>query len=139
MHYILDEDGNPQPVADVMEWAKWFEHDKRHVAKTYYRGWYISTVFLGLDHAWGEDNEPVLWETMVFGGPLDQEQDRCSGTRADAQAMHDEMMSRIYALKISWLGNWWLRIKKRFEQWNMERRWAKMRKAYERRNSPKNS
>jgi hypothetical protein len=32
----------------------------------------VSTVFLGLDHQWGE-GDPILFETMIFGGPLDQE------------------------------------------------------------------
>jgi hypothetical protein len=30
----------------------------------------VSTVFLCVDHQWG-DGDPVLFETMVFGGPLD--------------------------------------------------------------------
>jgi len=31
----------------------------------------VSTVFLVLDQSFGADDPPVLWETMVFGGPLD--------------------------------------------------------------------
>ena len=38
---------------------------------------------------------PVLWETMVFGGKLDQEQARCSGNREQAEAMHNEMVERV--------------------------------------------
>ena len=37
-----------------------------------------STVFLGLDHQLTEDGPPLLFETMVFGGPLSGETDRCS-------------------------------------------------------------
>lgn len=55
----------------------------------------VSTVFLGFDHGW--EGEPVLWETMVFGGPLDQEQDRCSGSREQALAMHAAMVERVKA------------------------------------------
>lgn len=33
----------------------------------------VSTVFLGLDHSFG-DGPPVLWETMVFNGEHDQDQ-----------------------------------------------------------------
>lgn len=31
----------------------------------------VSTVFLVLDHNHFGEGAPVLWETMVFGGPLD--------------------------------------------------------------------
>ena len=51
-------------------------------------------VFLGLDHAFG-GGAPVLWETMVFGGKLDQEQDRCSGSREQAEAMHARMVEKV--------------------------------------------
>ena len=41
------------------------------------------------------DGPPVVWETMVFGGALDGEQDRCSGNRQDAMAMHNLMKERV--------------------------------------------
>jgi hypothetical protein len=37
---------------------------------------FVSTVFLALDHRWEEDEPPVLFETMIFGGEHDQYQDR---------------------------------------------------------------
>lgn len=52
----------------------------------------VSTVFLGLDHSYG-DGPPLLFETMVFGGPLDQEQDRCA-TWEDAEQMHEKLVVR---------------------------------------------
>jgi hypothetical protein len=55
----------------------------------------ISTVFLGLDHNWSGRGRPVLWESMVFGGKLDQEQDRCSGSREQAEVMHARMVERV--------------------------------------------
>jgi hypothetical protein len=35
----------------------------------------VSTVFLGLNHAFGY-GVPILFETMIFGGPLDEYQVR---------------------------------------------------------------
>lgn len=35
----------------------------------------VSTIFLGIDHGWGE-GPPQLFETMVFGGPHDGDQER---------------------------------------------------------------
>ena len=36
----------------------------------------ISTVFLGINHAFNDDGPPILFETMIFGGALDQYQQR---------------------------------------------------------------
>jgi hypothetical protein len=87
--YILDAQGQPQAV-DLVTWAKWFEtHDAdRVVAKTQVSDEVrVSTIFLGLDHAFTLGAVPVLWETMIFGGPLDEYQERYS-SRADAEAGH---------------------------------------------------
>lgn len=48
----------------------------------------VSTVFLALDHSW-DGGPPVLYETMIFGGPLDQSYQRRYHTRADAIIGHD--------------------------------------------------
>lgn len=54
------------PVKTVEEWAQRFEHDKKRVADTQVGKFWISTVFLGLDHNFGT-GLPILFETMVFG------------------------------------------------------------------------
>ncbi len=93
--YILNEQGEPEPCHSLMSWGGWMEshRNERKVAHETIGDMNVSTVFLGLDHAWGEES-PVLWETMVFGGPMEGEQDRCGGARCDAQAMHDKMVER---------------------------------------------
>jgi hypothetical protein len=53
----------------------------------------VSTVFLGLDHAF-RGGPPVLWETMVFGGVLDGEMDRYT-SKAAAFAGHQAMCRRV--------------------------------------------
>jgi hypothetical protein len=47
---------------------------------------YVSTVFLGLDHSFGE-GPPQLFETMIFGGEHDEYQERYS-TWDEAEAGH---------------------------------------------------
>jgi hypothetical protein len=91
-HYILD---NRKVVpADLMTWATWFEsNDNRRVDSTHIGETHISTVFIGRGHAFCGDG-PKLFETMVFGGPLDQEQERC-GTYEEAEAMHAAMCERV--------------------------------------------
>lgn len=74
--YILNDRGEPVPCNDLMTWAKWFEgnSNQRIVKQDAVGKSKISTVFLGLDHVWPLKpfgHQPVLWETMVFGGPLD--------------------------------------------------------------------
>lgn len=46
----------------------------------------VSTVYLAIDHSWG-DGPPLIFETMVFGGKYDREQERYS-TEAEALAGH---------------------------------------------------
>jgi hypothetical protein len=68
MFFILDDDGNPLEVLDVVEWSKWFElhrHD-RHIGDDTINGTRVSTVFLGLNHSYNPLAAPLLWETMVF-------------------------------------------------------------------------
>lgn len=53
----------------------------------------ISTVFLVLDHNFS-GGPPVLWETMVFDGPLDQHCDRYNSV-AMAKAGHAETVALV--------------------------------------------
>jgi hypothetical protein len=84
--YILV--GKEPKLASLMEWGKWFETADRRVANDIIGDVRISTVFLGLDHSFG-DGPPLLFETMIFGGEHDQYQDRCS-TWQQAEAQHAE-------------------------------------------------
>jgi len=83
-HWILE--GKVPKQADLMTWATWFEKAHRHVAQSEQNGVKVSTVFLGLDHQWG-DGPPLIFETMIFGGEHDEWQERCS-TWDEAEAMH---------------------------------------------------
>ena len=46
------------------------------------------------DHDFSLSGVPILWETMVFGGPLDQEQRRYH-TRQEALAGHEQMVEEV--------------------------------------------
>lgn len=76
MYYIL---GNNNCVLEVPmeQWAKMFEKQNRIVKVTKTNDVKISTVFLGLDHQFG-NGPPLVFETMIFGGKYDQYQWRCS-------------------------------------------------------------
>jgi hypothetical protein len=72
---------------DLMKWAHWFETADRRVAETIVDGKRVSTVFIGLDHQFG-DGDPLIFETMIFGDDNDGEyQTRCA-TWEEAEEMH---------------------------------------------------
>ena len=52
----------------------------------------VSTVFLGLDHQHWRGSPPLLFETMIFGGPHDEYQRRYS-TNEEAIAGHAEAVA----------------------------------------------
>ncbi len=55
----------------------------------------VSTVFLGLAHGYvPSTGAPIVFETHVFGGPLDDEQQRYSSWRAAVNG-HYRMIERI--------------------------------------------
>ena len=77
-NYIL-EGHTPRQVdwETYLAWAKQGFDVTRRVAKTMLGEVQVSTVFLSIDHGFG-DGEPILFETMVFGGPHDERQWRYS-------------------------------------------------------------
>lgn len=81
---------SPVLMTDILEWARWFERaENRRVAETNLpNGIMVSTVFLGLDHNF-YGGPPVLWETMIFGGPHDQYQERYTSREAALEG-HEE-------------------------------------------------
>jgi hypothetical protein len=93
-YYTLTSHGKPTREYHVGKWNRWFESADRRVAVDTIGESRISTVFLGIDHSF-HGGPPILWETMIFGGPLDCEQDRCSGSRQDALAMHARMIDTL--------------------------------------------
>lgn len=97
----------PIPCEDLLEWARWFETANRHVAQTMVGTVRVSTVFLGLDHNWKDSGDPILFETMIFGGPHDGYQERYSHwEEAECghwQAVQLARQSRIQA----WLDRMW--------------------------------
>lgn len=92
-NYILDEDGNPVPEDDVLKWAKWFEKNDRKLARDEVEGITISTVFLGIDHGFFT-SQPMLWETMIFGGEHDEYQKRYF-TKVGALAGHAKAVEMV--------------------------------------------
>jgi hypothetical protein len=92
-HYILvDQSVVEEP--DLIKWAEDFESANRIVNQHYVGSYFISTVFLGLDHNFALRGPPKLFETMVFapdGDGLDLQCWRCS-TWLEAEAQHERIL-----------------------------------------------
>jgi hypothetical protein len=110
----------PEGIRGLLEWAEWFEtsSSERVVCQTKLLGIvFVSTVFLGLDHAW-MGGPPMLFETMAFwrGGEDGEgyEQQRCS-TWLEAEEQHRRVcreVTRPRALA-SWVARAWAACWKR--------------------------
>ena len=102
-HYY-HRDGTPFATDDVTDWAREFGTMDRRVGLTDVtdaakpgRKIRVSTVFLGIDHAFG-DGPPLLFESMAFHGDDGEEemQDRYS-TEAQAAEGHAAMVAQVAA------------------------------------------
>lgn len=77
------------PAAGHRAWTEWFKSTEpidRTVATTDISDVYVSTAFIGLDRC--------LFQTMVFGGPMDGEVSRYTTYNA-AQRGHELMVARV--------------------------------------------
>ena len=51
-YYVLNDDYTVSEEPDLMKWAKRFESDNRYILQEGVRDYFISTVFLGINHAY---------------------------------------------------------------------------------------
>lgn len=90
-YYILENKEIKE--IDLMTWAKWFENADRQIGIKTVNGVKVSTVFLGIDHSFGL-SKPVIFETMIFGGNFDGEQERYC-TYEEAETGHKRWLNKI--------------------------------------------
>jgi len=82
------------PEDDLLTWAHWLELANRVVKRTQVsEGIEVSTVFLGLNHSFGE-GKPLIFETMIFGGVRDGYMVRYS-TWDEASVGHDAIVKEF--------------------------------------------
>jgi hypothetical protein len=91
--YIL-QGHKPIPANNLKEWGEWVATADRKVALDVVNEAKISTVFLSLNHAFTDNDPPLLFETMVFGGEFDQETERYS-TWEEAEIGHIKMVDKV--------------------------------------------
>jgi hypothetical protein len=73
-YWILE--GKKVKPASLEEWAQFLSQtEKRRLGHDRLTSKVlVSTVFLGLNHRFIDGGPPLVFETMIFGGPLDGEQ-----------------------------------------------------------------
>ena len=80
-----------EPISSE-QWQESFLDPRRQVGDDDIDGIRISTVWLGQDLCPWIDGPPIIFETMCFGGPVDQEPYRCA-TWEQAQTQHEAMVT----------------------------------------------
>lgn len=96
-NYILDGK-TPVLEPDIMKWAQWHSTANRHVRNDFLpNDIHVSTVFLGLDHRFVSEGEPILFETMIFGGEHNEYQERYC-TWEEAEAGHQRALELVYSV-----------------------------------------
>ncbi len=90
MSFLYDWEGNPITTS---QWARLF-NDERHVGEDDIGGVTVSTVWMGIDYAVFFEGPPLIFETMIFGGPYDQWQWRYS-TVEEAREGHARIVGLL--------------------------------------------
>lgn len=95
-HYILDGK-TPKIIDDLREWSSQLGKQNTVVKRSELPGGVtVSTVFLGLDHSYG-NGPPVLFETMIFEGDHDGYQERYC-TWEEAEQGHERAITLVYSV-----------------------------------------
>jgi hypothetical protein len=93
--YIL-EGHEPVEEPDLVTWAMWMETADRHVKLTEQGDVRVSTVFLGLDHNFGDlFGLPILFETMAFVDHQSVARDHYR-TWEEAEAGHARIVAEVF-------------------------------------------
>lgn len=101
MWYILDKDKNPVPAKNMFQAnCLLTDTDSRRVAlddiivEDYAITITVSAVFLVLNHNYSPKGKPVLFESMIFNGELNQSLDRYC-TWKQAEEGHKKMVELV--------------------------------------------
>ena len=96
-YYVLNDKHEPVPV-EFREWTlvHGSPEDRRVDQTTLPDDKWVSTVFLGMDHAFG-DGPPLLFETMVFTSKKRMSEESCErySTWNEAVAGHARIVASL--------------------------------------------
>jgi hypothetical protein len=97
--YYMLLDGEIAEEPDHTKWSQWYDcsYEKvRRVASTKVEYGTVETTFLAMNMTLSKTDPPLLFETKVKGGYLDNEGERYS-TLEEAKAGHEAWVARVRA------------------------------------------
>lgn len=106
LFYIL-KDNEITTTSDVLEWGKFMEGEERLIKQQNIENngkkYFVSTVFLGIDHGFSflAEKRPVLFETMIFPETNDEnweEYQTRSCIKEEALKQHQEAVNFVNLL-----------------------------------------
>ena len=95
--YYTLRDGKVAEEADHAKWAEWYQdsyEEVRGVASTKVKYGTVVTTFLAMNMTLSQTDPPLLFETRVKGGWLDDQWDRYS-TLEEAKVAHQAWVDRV--------------------------------------------
>jgi hypothetical protein len=100
-YWVLDAERHPVAVDTLEEWAEfWANEATRRVGwDEFDPGIQVSTVFLGIDHRYHGEGPPILFETMVFGLSVEDDDFQLRySTWDDAETGHKVVVRKVKEL-----------------------------------------
>lgn len=96
-HWIwIRETGEVRRARDLAELNAWRAQNSTQLVETRVCVARVSTIFLTSSHNFLGSGPPLLWETLVFGGPMDGAGDRYA-TQEEALAGHADLVAQVRA------------------------------------------
>jgi hypothetical protein len=88
----------PIAVSDYRTWSEWMSKNNKDIAKSTIDDYFISTIFLGINHNFFDEENPILFESMVFEH---QEPIGCRRytTWSEAKQGHEDFVTKYTELK----------------------------------------
>lgn len=104
-YYVLIE-RRVVAIDDILQWGKWFELSRvdgsSRVAETTVGDYWVSTVFLGLDHRFTGNGPPIVFETICFSQKGDHASDEMMQrycTFEEAERGHNALVEMLRVLE----------------------------------------
>ena len=93
-YYYLLRGREIVPCVNLSKWGQAMARFDVQIADDHIDEVRVSTVFLGMDHNSECDGPPLLFETMIIGGLLDEFRMRCT-TYEEAEVMHQIVLAMV--------------------------------------------
>ena len=95
--YYLDGQ-EVKPTLDAKKWSQEFERAHCIVAQTDVGSYWVSTVFIGIDHNFFGDGPPLVFETMIFRNEPNGERHSVDGWIERASTWDEAALMHVHGV-----------------------------------------